>query len=219
MNTFPDQPPADNDEQPLEDLIPDNDEQPEEGRSFRAKAWKTVRDVAETLVMAAVIWAVANLLTVRVMVTQASMQPNLLEGQHLIVSRLAYTFTDPRRGDIVVFSRPDSPRGFYLVKRIVGLPGETITVSQGGAVLINGHPLDEPYATIIDLPGNLTTREWTVPEGSYFVLGDNRRGSIDSRSWGFLGRDEIVGRAWFSYWPPKAIHFVRHYKYEDAGIP
>jgi len=126
-----------------------------------------------------------------------SMEPNLISGQRLLVNKLAYRLGEPARGDIVVI---DSPRGTSekLIKRIVGLPGETVEL-RGGRVYINGQLIEETYHPAVGMRPYPPT---IIPPGYYFLLGDNRDHSGDSRVWGSVPRDLIVGRALVSIWPP-----------------
>ena len=152
-----------------------------------------------------------------------SMLPTFQGGEALVINRAAYFHVDasplarvlptthqgsvsyvfggPRRGDIVVFHAPLQPDADYI-KRIIGLPGETVVI-RDGQVFIEGQRLDEPYidfpATYDFPPGN---RAITVPDGSYFVLGDNRPNSADSHLGWFVSGDNMIGRAWLTYWPP-----------------
>lgn len=178
-----------------------------------SRVWAIVREVIETVLLAAIIWLAVNFATARYVVDGQSMEPNLHTGQFLIVSRLSYKFDTPQRGDIIVFNFPGNPLDDY-VKRIIGLPGETVTI-ENGSIFINGELLDEPYISEqMILPYQA---EWTVPAGEYFVLGDNRPHSSDSRNWGFLNTDAIIGKAWFSYWPPEHWGPIPHYEYDNDG--
>lgn len=142
-----------------------------------------------------------------------SMEPNFHSEDLLIVDKLSYRFQDPQRGDVIVLIPPPDTKQYY-VKRIVGLPGEKIQFLNGKVVITNdAHPegvtLAEPY-----LPASLatygsTTEPITIPAGSYFVLGDNREHSNDSRAWGALPKPNIVGRAWVVLWPPSDLRVVR----------
>jgi signal peptidase I len=195
------------DTQPEEELS----KQAEEDNSHRANIWPAVYEVLETVLLAVVIWLVVNFTTARYVVDGSSMEPTLHTGQFLIVSRLAYRLGSPQRGDVIVFHFPGNPNEDY-VKRIIGLPGETVTI-QDGRVFINGVPLQETYIS----PGTLIAYQgsWTVPEGSYFVLGDNRAHSSDSRTWGMLSSEYIIGKAWICYWPPQYWGTVPHYTYSS----
>jgi signal peptidase I len=128
-----------------------------------------------------------------------ALPPWLLGNTHDQGPMLAYLFHLPRRGDIVVFEYPrDTSRDF--IKRVIGLPGETVEI-RNGQVLVGGKPLEEPYLpeTARTQMGNMAPID--VPPGSVFVMGDNRGNSSDSRNWGPLPLNRIVGRAWFTYWP------------------
>jgi signal peptidase I len=136
----------------------------------------------------------------------SSMYPTLMQGDRLIVSRLSYIFGEPDRGDIIVFQYPFDPQRDF-VKRIIGLPGETVAI-QNGQVFINGQPLpDEPY---VSNHSNDNYGPVTLSEEEYFVLGDNRTGSSDSRSWGPLQAHFIIGKAWFIYYPFDRFTFIQH---------
>lgn len=147
-------------------------------------------------------------LVVRTYVVQAfkipseSMVATLLIGDHLLVDKLRYRYSDPQRGDIVVFKYPRNPEVDY-VKRIVGLPGETLEVI-GETVYIDGKPLDEPYARWEPTPFSLGEAyrfpKVTVPTGTYFMMGDNRNHSQDSRYWGALPRELMYGKAFLIHW-------------------
>jgi len=127
----------------------------------------------------------------------ASMEPSLSHGQCLIVNKFIYHLLHPpQRGDIILLKDPRRPDR-EVIKRVIGLPGEKVTVSQG-QVYINAGLLNEPY---ISSPGAYAWGPSIVRQGQYFVLGDNRSNSRDSLSWGWLPAKDIIGRAWISYWP------------------
>jgi signal peptidase I len=142
-------------------------------------------------------------------VHQTSMTPNIIEGQRLFINKVAYLWNGPDRGDIVVFHPPDTPGGTPLIKRVIGLPGETVRV-ESGAVYINGVALEEPY--IREAP-RYQMDEYKIPEGQYFVLGDNRNSSRDSHYGWTVAEDDIVGRALFSVWPPGEWGLAPNYAY------
>ncbi len=130
------------------------------------------------------------------------MQPGLSHGQQIIVDRLAFSFTPPSRGDVIVLLDPGQP-GVHCVKRVIGLPEEHVRISNG-VVLIDDRPLHEPYLakpapTDMPSPG-----QWLLGNEEYLVLGDFRQDSRDSRSFGPIGASHIVGKAWIRYWPLKA---------------
>ncbi len=139
----------------------------------------------------------------------SSMEPSLHEGERLIVSKLAYRFDRPGRGDVVVFRYP-ADRRLRFIKRIVGLPGETVLI-RDGRVLIDGRPLSETYLLDLTLGEYGPVR---VPAGRLFVLGDNRANSRDSRypEVGMIASRDVVGKAVAVYWPPQLVGLVRGWK-------
>jgi signal peptidase I len=161
---------------------------------------RLVRELAETIVPAIII-----ALLIHVFLAQAtrvygqSMEPNLHTDMRLVVEKVSYKLHAPQRGDIVVLRvRPGDE---LLIKRIIGLPGDEVAIHDG-QVYVNGRPLSEPYLDQ-NTRGNLASR--VVPPLHVFVMGDNRRASNDSRSFGPVHIDNIVGKAWFSYWPMQDI--------------
>lgn len=131
-----------------------------------------------------------------------SMYPNFSTGDYLIVDELSFRFREPKRGEVVVFRTPFDPRTYYI-KRIIGLPGETVKIARGKVSFMNkeypgGKPLDEEYLVGVETPGDLTV---SLKETEYFMLGDNRTSSFDSRRWGAVPDDHIVGRVWIRLWP------------------
>lgn len=161
-------------------------------------------DILETLILAVVLYFGINAVSARVRVDGFSMRPTLEDGEYILVNKLAYKTGEPHRGDIVVFIFPVNPQE-DLIKRIIGLPGETISV-HNGVVSIDGNPLDEPY--IASPPAY--DGDWVVPAGQLFVLGDNRNDSRDSHQWGLLPVENVIGRAVLIYWPPKEWQVINH---------
>ncbi len=139
-------------------------------------------------------------------VSGASMETTFSTGQYLIVDQLTYHFENPGRGEVIIFRYPKDPSKFFI-KRIIGIPGDTISISGREVTVVNAeHPegvlLDESY--ILDMKPSATLTE-TLGENEYFVMGDNRDASSDSRSWGVLKRDNIVGRAFLRLFPVTTI--------------
>jgi signal peptidase I len=163
------------------------------------------RDVVGTILPAVLI-----ALAIHVFLAQAtrvygqSMQPNLHTNERLVVEKLSYRFHGPRRGDVVVLHDP-SGGSELLIKRVIGLPGERVTIADG-QVFIDGVALEEEY---LDQETQGNGRSWLVPPLQIFVMGDNRQASRDSRSFGTVGRDQIIGRALFRYWPLNEIGILK----------
>jgi len=158
-----------------------------------------IRELLEAVLPALIIVLVVNVfLAQATRVEGQSMDPNLHDNQRLIIEKITYRFRPPTRGEIVVLRRPQPDP---LIKRVVGLPGETVAIHDY-QVYIDGKPLDEPYLTEIT-GGSMAPQ--IVPEDHVFVLGDNRDSSNDSRAFGMIPLEDIVGRAWVRYWPPGEI--------------
>ena len=155
-----------------------------------------IKEVLITVLIAVVVFFALQFTIQSSIVVGMSMEPTFEDGQRLLVSKAAYAFTDPAPGDVIIF-HPPVDYGKDYIKRVIGVPGDVIEV-KNHAVYINGKKLNEPY--IKDAP-NYIYGPVTVPENSYFVLGDNRNNSNDSHRWGFVSRESVVGKAWFSYWP------------------
>jgi signal peptidase I len=174
---------------------------PDEHVSAGRHALRVLREILETMIPAVIIALLINLLLAQATrVYGQSMEPNLHTDQRLVVEKISYNrwwpVRGPQRGDVVVFRvDPDSD---LLIKRVIGLPGDQVEI-RSGQVIINGAPLDEPYIT---RPTYGDYGPVDVPPLHVFVLGDNRGFSNDSRAFGTLRLDSIIGRAWVSYWPP-----------------
>jgi len=161
-------------------------------------------DVLETVVLAVILFVGINAVSARVRVDGFSMRPTLDDGEFLLVSKLTYKWSDFSRGDIVVFHFPLNPDE-ELIKRIIGLPGDHVVVREG-RVYVNDELVKEGY---IEQPP-LYIGEWFVTEGNLFVLGDNRNNSNDSKDWGMLPMENVVGRAVLIYWPPPMWKVIEH---------
>ena len=134
----------------------------------------------------------------------SSMEPNFHNGEYLVIDELSYRFREPARGEVIVFRFPNDPKQFFI-KRIVGLPGDTVTVDDGVVTIQNAEfpqtvQLDET-AYLPEAPRTGGDTSLSLEDKEYFVLGDNRAASSDSRSWGALPRKSIIGRAWLRAWP------------------
>jgi len=171
---------------------------------------RAMREALETILLALLTFALLRGAFHNFRVQGHSMEPNIHDGQFLIVSKLVYRLHPPQRGDIIVFRAP-LPRKVDYIKRVIGLPGETVEI-RDGKVYIDDQPLVEPY---ILYPA---VRSWgpvCLGEDQFIVLGDNRRNSSDSRNWGPLPRKNIIGKALFCYWPPSDWGPVPHQAYES----
>ncbi|MCD7737087.1 MAG: signal peptidase I [Lachnospiraceae bacterium] len=156
-------------------------------------------------------WLILHFVGQRTVVDGSSMNNTLIDGDNLIVEKLSYRFGDPERFDIIVF-QPYEDSSEYYIKRIIGLPGETVRIDDEGNIYINGELLEEDYGKeTIENPGR-AEEEITLGEDEYFVLGDNRNNSTDSRTErvGNVSRDSIVGKAWVRIWPLGSIGFLTH---------
>ena len=184
-----------------------------------------IRELFETVILALLIFLALHLSVQNFRVQGPSMRPTLEMGEHVIVNKLVYLqlqpqeivnlipflemdvpetvfpFHPPRRGEVIIFQFPeDETRDF--VKRVIGLPGEKVEIRRG-QVFVNDEPLDEPYITRKSQDDMDPIR---IAEGMYFVLGDNRVASHDSRAWGSVPKENLIGRAWVSFWPINRWH-------------
>ncbi len=188
---------------------------------------RIIREFVETALLALLMFVALEFSVQNFKVEGASMSPTLGSGQYLLVNKAVYTrldlgglasllspdksegecedgsvfaFHPPEHGEIVIFHYPLNPERDF-VKRVIGVPGDSIEIVRG-QVIRNGEPIDEPY--VIEF-GRQSDGPLMVPEGSYYVLGDNRRSSNDSRDWGLVPIENIVGRSWMVYWPPNSF--------------
>ena len=156
-------------------------------------------DVVETILLSVVLFLGINAISARIRVESISMQPTLYAGNFVIVNKLAYKLGTPGRGDVIIFHYPPDPTREPYIKRVIGLPGDKVSVS-GSKVYVNGEALVEPY--ISAPPAYEGT--WDVPAHALFVLGDNRNSSSDSHSWGMVPLKNVIGKAEVVYWPPQS---------------
>ena len=155
-----------------------------------------IKESLETLLLALILVLIINTISTRIRVEGYSMEPTYHNNNYIVVSKLTYKFKEISRGDVIVFEYPLAPDEDFI-KRVIGLPGDEIEVT-GGKVYLNGRVLDESY--IVAAP----IREqplYVVPEESLFVMGDKRNNSSDSRTWGSLPIENIIGKTVFVYWP------------------
>ena len=176
---------------------------------------KVLKEILSTslyiLFVLCAVYLVIHFVGQRTQVLGSSMEPKLSSEDNLIVDKISYRFHDPERFDIVVFPFRYEENIFYI-KRVIGLPGETIRIDEKGNILINGEILEESYGKeVIQSPGR-AYEEIVLADDEYFLMGDNRNNSTDSRdpSVGNVRRDEIVGRAWLRIWPLDQVGFIEH---------
>jgi signal peptidase I len=168
-------------------------ENPERG-SFR----RFIKDILEIALISLFLFLSINTISARIRVESVSMQPTLFAGNFVVVNKLSYRFGEPSRGDIIVFRYPPDPELDPYIKRVIGLPGEHVLV-EDGKVYINGVRISEPYLKMQTQQGG----EWTVPQDGLFMMGDNRNNSSDSRVWGMVPLENVIGKAFMVYWPPE----------------
>jgi signal peptidase I len=168
---------------------------------------KIFRDIIAPVLLGLAVFALFHVTVGSFKVYGSSMLPTVEEGEYIMVSKAAYFFSEPHRGDIIVFDSPQDPKS-DLIKRIIGLPGDTVEI-RDNKVIVNGTPLTEPYT--LESPHYLMLPE-EIPAGHYFVLGDNRNNSSDSHRGWTAPRQNIVGKAWITYWPPYRWRLIPGYK-------
>jgi signal peptidase I len=156
------------------------------------------KDILEIVLISMILFVSINAVSARIRVESVSMQPTLYAGNFVVVNKLSYKFGLPDRGDIIVFRYPPDPAKDPYIKRVIGLPGEGVEII-GDQVYINGTRISEPYLSVQTQQGG----EWTVPQDALFVMGDNRNNSSDSRSWGVVPMEHVIGKAALVYWPPQ----------------
>lgn len=159
-------------------------------------------EVLEVAVITTLIFLLARVFVQNYQVDGPSMTPTLLNGQYILVNKADYFTHGPRRGDVIVFKFPDDTSRDF-VKRVIGVPGDTVVTYQDGTVIVDGVKLNEPY---INDHYNGVARTWSLDTGQYFVMGDNRGDSFDSRDWGPVPQADILGKAEFVYWPLGSAH-------------
>ncbi len=180
------------------------------------------REVLETIGLTLVIFLAIHASVQASTVHGVSMQPGLHEGEWVMVNYWSYRFGSPQRGDVVVFKPPITIQGAeYLIKRIIAIPGDTISIS-ATAVFVNGKQLNERYLSPLPADGVETVTgvvsNLKMGKDEYWVMGDNRRDSLDSRSFGTVSRQEIVGKAEVVAWPVNALKWLPTYSSTFAGL-
>lgn len=174
-----------------------------------------MREAFSVLIYLAIVFVLTYLVVEfvgqRTVVSGSSMETTLSDGDNLVVDKLTYHFKDPERFDIIVFKFQHEENTYYI-KRIIGLPGETVQIDENGTIFIDGNELEESYGNEVMLDAGLAGEPFILGEDEYFVLGDNRNGSSDSRdpSVAAVSEDWILGRAWLRIWPLSEFGILKH---------
>ena len=224
--------------------ISDDQEKPSESSSSGAKSRRhPLRDILETLIITVLIFVLVRSVVLNFRIDGPSMLPTLEDGQMILVNRNAYQTFDlgdlvdwipgvpeqqwfvitdwgePERGDVIVFTPPEPGDQKPYIKRVIGLPGDQIQITSDQTVIVNGTELDENYVGDRPTPcrSNPANCDVTVPPGHVFTLGDNRTGSEDSRYYGLVAEDRIIGKAWLVYWPLSDIGPVHSPGYPELN--
>jgi signal peptidase I len=210
--------------------------------SEKKRQGSLIREIIETLLLALIIFVAVRAVVLNFRVDGLSMTPSMQDNEMVLVNRNAYLnfdswalvdwlpfveheqknvvypFDPPERGDVIVFDAPVNNADKPYIKRVIGLPGETIEIHDDH-VYIDGQRIDEPYleGERTYCPGQRACQPVTVPDGHVFVMGDNRDNSQDSRAFGPVDVDNIIGKAWVTYWPFDAAGVVPHYDYPELA--
>ncbi|MFC1908133.1 signal peptidase I [Chloroflexota bacterium] len=174
-----------------------------------------LRHILVTVIAAVAIFFLLQATVQSSIVVGSSMQPNFEEGQRLLVNKAVYAFHPPERGDVIIFQHGSAGKDY--IKRIIGLPSEEVEIREGTVYIYKGgevFPLDE-YA-YIDNPLKYTFQRNAIPVDNYFVLGDNRNNSNDSHNGWTVSRQDIIGKAWISVWPPSEWGLIPNYSYDNS---
>lgn len=215
---------------------PEPPHEPEPVRPRRGRHWFVLgRELVETLLLALLIFLAVRSAVQNFKVEGDSMLPSLENGQYIIVNKLAYAqidlgkfgwipffdagdnpahhlFGTPDRGDVIVFRSPSNPDRDFI-KRVIGVPGDTVEI-RSGVVYVNEDPLEEPYTTGTT---GCPCGPWVVEPGTYFVLGDHRNNSSDSRVFSAIPEESIIGKALFSYWPLSEVGLAPNHSVSFAS--
>ncbi|MEM7128333.1 MAG: signal peptidase I [Chloroflexota bacterium] len=196
----------------MDGLTSDGAETVEESPS---SAWMLFRELTETIVLSLIIFLLMRQVVQNYRIESHSMEPNFIEGQFILVNKLAYVLGEPQRGDVLVFHNPNNEQEDYI-KRIIALPGDNLEIKDRG-IYINEKAVDEPYIANRVPPGP-AQGPYVIDPGHLFVMGDNRPNSSDSRAFGQLSQDLIVGKAWLRVWPIENWGLIQHY-HNEPGQP
>ncbi len=178
----------------------------------------TIREILEIVISAVLVVIIVHQFLVQpVLVSGSSMEPNFESGDYILVNEISYRFREPQRGEVIVFRFPGDNKTLFI-KRVIGLPGEHVVITDGKVEIFNqqdpkGMVLDETY-----LPANIKTTgnvDVTLKNDEYFVLGDNRPASFDSRQWGTVKKSEIIGDVWMRLWPLNKVSAFETPSYQN----
>ena len=191
----------------------------EDGES--SMGWLLARELVETVVLSLIIFLLIRQVVQNYRIESHSMEPNFYEGQFILVNKLAYRLGSPERGDVIVFHNPNNPNEDYI-KRVIALPGDTLEI-RNQDIIINGEVQDEPYPMNLILPNTYFGPEVIQPD-HLFVMGDNRPNSRDSRVFGQLDQDLVIGKTWVRVFPLSAFGPVGSYDLQpsaaaEQGVP
>jgi signal peptidase I len=161
-------------------------------------------ETLQTIVLAIVMYFLIDTVVARVRVDNISMLPTLQPGEFVLVNKITYRLSDVKRGDIIVFHYPLNPQEDYI-KRVIGLPGDDVNITNG-ELFVNGQKINESYISVT----MVSEGDWVVPQDALFVMGDNRNQSSDSRAWGYVPMENLVGKAMVIYWPLEEFKVLSH---------
>ncbi|MBF6589374.1 MAG: signal peptidase I [Ktedonobacterales bacterium] len=184
----------------------------EQGEHWGARL---LREVLEVAVLTLLLFVAVRMFVQNYRVEGPSMQPTLHTSEYILVDKAEYYLHSPQRGDVIVFQSPPNPQEAY-VKRVIGVPGDTVMIAQDGTVTVDRTVITEPYVADNDNPYGPKT--WFLGPNQYFVLGDNRGDSSDSRYFGPVDRKLIIGKAALVYWPLADLHPLQTFSSVFAGI-
>jgi len=176
---------------------------------------RLLREALEVAIMTLLLFILVHLVVQNYYVNGPSMRPTLHTSEYILVDKAQYLFSKPQRGDVIVFEYPLDTNLDY-VKRVIGVPGDTVSVQANGQVTVDGDAIKEPYVKDLDNPYEPAT--WVLKANQYFVLGDNRGDSSDSRDWGPVPSQDIIGKAVLVYWPFTDAHMLTNWSSVFAKV-
>lgn len=177
------------------------------------KRTRWIREVIETIALTLLVLFLIRLVVQGFRTDGHSMDPDFHNGEYVLVNKAAFLFGPPQRGDVIVFHYPLDPHEVFI-KRVIGVPGDIIHTTST-TVTVDGDLLSEPY---ISVPFNYDNQTWKLGPNQYFVMGDNRENSLDSRIWGPLDKSYIIGRVIAAYWPISELGIIKSYSSVFAAI-